>query len=120
MGLFEGGCLCGAIRYRADGSPLGSVACHCRDCQSIASGSAANLLMMRKNDVRMTEGQAQEWTKHGESGRRITRSFCGTSGTALIIALEAIPDAVGVSAGSLDDPSVFKPGMEIWFDSAPP
>jgi hypothetical protein len=119
MGLLEGGCLCGAIRYRAEGNAFGSVACHCRDCQRIAAGSAANFLMIRKAEVSVT-GQAQAWTKQGDSGRSITRSFCGTCGTPLFIALEMLPDAVGLAVGSLDDPSAYKPGMEIWLDSAPP
>ena len=120
MGSFEGGCLCGAIRYRAGGNSFGSVACHCRDCQRIASGSAANFLIMRKAEVSVTQGRAQAWTKQGDSGRAITRSFCGTCGSPLFIALEALPDMAGIAAGSLDDPSAFKPGMEIWLDSAPP
>ncbi len=27
--IHEGGCLCGAIRYRVKGNPLGAQVCHC-------------------------------------------------------------------------------------------
>jgi hypothetical protein len=36
---FTGGCACGAVRYECTAEPLGSINCHCRDCQR-ASGTA--------------------------------------------------------------------------------
>jgi hypothetical protein len=37
--IIEGGCLCGAIRYRATGAPYNITYCHCRTCRR-ASGAA--------------------------------------------------------------------------------
>ena len=34
----EGGCQCGAIRYRIEGEFMGSGACHCRSCQYSTGG----------------------------------------------------------------------------------
>ena len=39
--MIEGGCLCGAARYKADAEPLTMRACWCRLCQYIAAGNAA-------------------------------------------------------------------------------
>jgi hypothetical protein len=119
MSVFAGGCLCGAIRYRVEGEPFGSAACHCRDCQRVAAGGSANFLMLRRSDVAFTGAEPREWAKQGDSGRDITRAFCGTCGSPLFVALEALPGAIGITAGSLDDPSVFRPGMELWLGSAP-
>jgi hypothetical protein len=41
---FEGGCYCGAVRYRAEGQPQLEAQCHCRECQYI-TGGGPNMLM---------------------------------------------------------------------------
>jgi hypothetical protein len=48
---YEGGCLCGAVRYRADAAPVNQRVCHCRLCQK-AIGAAFNArLLFRVEDV---------------------------------------------------------------------
>jgi len=45
----EGGCSCGAIRYKLANSPLIVHACHCRDCQRVTgSGFVINIWIEKK------------------------------------------------------------------------
>ena len=120
MGPLQGGCLCGAVRYEAEGEPFWALACHCRDCQHVTGGAAANIVMMQKSAVTVVTGQPREWAKQADSGRRITRSFCGACGTPLFISLEALPDALGMMVGSFDNPTFFRAKAELWLSSAPP
>ena len=36
MPEIEGGCLCGATRYRATGRPTSTMICHCQTCRRAA------------------------------------------------------------------------------------
>jgi hypothetical protein len=46
-----GGCLCGAIRYEAKGTPALSAICHCRMCQRASGAPFMAVLFMPSDDV---------------------------------------------------------------------
>ena len=47
--MFDGGCLCGQVRYRLASTPMFTNACHCRDCQRF-TGSAMAVNAMIETD----------------------------------------------------------------------
>ena len=114
-----GGCLCGAIRYRVDGSVLTSAACHCRHCQYVSGGAPAYVFVVGKKSVEITQGMPSHYDNESDSGNRRRRYFCSTCGTPLFAEDSAYPDIVSVKAGSLDDTSLYKPMAQFWVSSAP-
>jgi hypothetical protein len=56
----------------------------------------------------------------GDAGRAVERGFCTTCGCPVAVKLERMPGIVGLHAASLDDPSRYKPGMDIFTNSAQP
>lgn len=118
--MVTGHCLCGAIAYEYHG-PIGPAGyCHCNDCRR-RSGSAFGIsVMLQAAALRIVRGHPRSYTKRGDSGVEVTRSFCADCGSALFTSAAEQPLHVYVQAGSLDDPEVVKPAQQCWTRSAVP
>ncbi len=112
MARHEGGCLCGAVRYVTVHAPLRVTICFCRFCQR-ATGSAGMVEpVFDASAFRIEAGHPAKFDlPSGGSGKRIGVHFCQTCGTKLYLDFERFPGAVGVYAGTFDDPD--------WFDRTP-
>ena len=106
--MLTGGCLCGAIRYRAEGKPLFAVLCHCRDCQR-ASGTGHVPVMGVLKSSFAVEGETSSYALRHSNGRTSIRHFCPVCGSLLFGTAEIAPEAVSIYVGTLDDPGVFQP-----------
>ncbi len=119
----EGGCLCGHVRYATTARPSRVTVCHCRFCQK-ATGSAYMVEpIFARTDFILLEGAPRtfELTSEG-SGKRVQVHFCAECGTKLWLSFERFPDAVGIYAGTFDDPCWFAidpaTSKHIFLDSA--
>ena len=115
---FTGGCLCGAIRYECSAEPIVMGNCHCRDCQQ-ATGTAFAAAMLVAVDAVTIKGDVKYHHVTADSGSIVSRGFCPTCGSRLF-SKPPIPELMGIMAGSLDEPSEFQPGMDIYTASAQP
>jgi hypothetical protein len=100
----EGGCLCGAVRYRYRGENRLGYKCHCRMCQLAFGNIFATFLNAKKHEV--------EWLREIPCAYRssafATRSFCNRCGTPLAFAFDD-SEFLDLSVGSLDAPGGIKP-----------
>lgn len=119
MVMIAGGCLCGAVRYECEGDPDCSLVCYCRDCQR-ASGSGHVPAMSMPRERVTISGETRSYAATGGSGKTTVRHFCPTCGSLLFSTPEVIPDFVNIYAGTLDDPSVFKPTWSFFRHSHAP
>lgn len=106
----EGGCLCGAVRYRAAGEPRGRTLCHCESCRSAAGAPSVAWVIFPAAGFAFVAGAP----KHFRSSPHIERTFCGDCGTPLVYRSDRRPDVVDVQTATLDDPNAFAPEREIW------
>jgi hypothetical protein len=119
MAGFEGGCLCGQVRYRVAAEPLAALACHCRDCQYVSGGAEANVVVVPSATLSLKSGEQRIYRSIASSGTEVWRAFCPNCGTPLFVGNAKHPEATAVKVGSLDDPAPFKRQGHIWMASAP-
>lgn len=110
----DGGCLCGAVRYRIEGEPLSSGVCHCESCRRTASAPRLPFLGVRSAGFRYTEGAPVDYA----SSPSVTRSFCGRCGSPLTYRRHDAPDALDIMTVSLDDPNAIPPTFHVWTSEA--
>ena len=115
----EGGCLCGKVRYSAEAEPAFVGVCHCKNCQK-GTGTAFAIVVAVPTPALNVQGTLQTFIGRGHSGKSTHRRFCPECGSPILSEADALPGVAIIKAGTLDDTSWLKPGMEIFCDSAQP
>jgi len=115
--MLTGRCLCGAVTYRADADPVAQAVCHCTDCQR-QTGTAFSVIVGVPRDAFEVEGDALASFTTNDGNTE--RNFCSACGSPLFSLAAGMPQLAFIKAGTLDDVSWFKPGLEVWTRSAQP
>lgn len=108
----EGGCLCGAVRYRFDAEPFGAGYCHCSMCRKSSGAPAIAAASVPRGSLVIAQGQ--EALRRYRSSPAVTRVFCATCGGQLFFDVADEPDSIDVWLGSLDDPGAVPPTFHIY------
>jgi hypothetical protein len=108
----EGGCLCGAVRYRFSGAPTATSNCHCRSCRLAAGAQAVAWVVIPRSVFMFTRGEPRRY----RSSPAVVRTFCGTCGTPLTYEHDRRPETIDIQTGTLDRPERFPPSKEVWVD----
>ena len=115
---FEGGCHCGSVRYVCSEEPITVVNCHCGDCQKIAGSAFITGVLVPEGSVKIN-GEMKSYRVEADSGNGITRNFCPTCGTRILVELEG-GIGIGVSYTTMDDNSWLEPAVEFYAAKAQP
>jgi hypothetical protein len=107
------------VRYECAAKPLFSGNCHCRDCQKATGSAYVPAFAVPMRAVKIT-GDVKYYESPADSGNTFSRGFCPTCGSRVFGKTSGFPQFVLITAGSLDDPSRFKPNMDFFTASAQP
>jgi hypothetical protein len=116
--LFSGGCACGSIRYEFTGEPMVMFNCHCRDCQRASGGPYTAVIYVPAKGFKITKGTACFYNTPSEAMGHNKRAFCRNCGSRLFGGIT--DQGYGITASSLDDPSLFRPQFDIFTLNAQP
>jgi hypothetical protein len=112
----EGGCLCGAIRYRWRGQPTSSVICHCNSCRRATGAPSVAWITFERSQFDFLSGQPQVY----RSSPDVIRRFCAACGSALSYEHANSAGSIDITSITLDQPNRFPPDREIWLEDRIP
>jgi len=112
----EGGCLCGAVRYRVSAEPIDAGYCHCRLCQRSSGAPVLAWLSVAVGGFAYLQGSPAIYHSSAHS----QREFCDRCGTQLAFRRARSAVTVDVTLASLDDPARLAPQYHIWRQSRLP
>ena len=118
---YEGGCTCGAIRYRVETKPLFVHCCHCHWCQRETGTSYVLNAMIETDRVTLLLGNPKMFLTPSNSGKDQKIWRCPECLIALWGNYSSVGDKVHfVRVGTLDEANRLPPDMHIFTASKQP
>ena len=113
--VYEGGCLCGAIRYRAVGTPVGTCHCHCDKCRRHSGAVMASAVGFTAENIMWLKDEPTLYQSSAACGR----SFCPRCGSSIAhhwVDIEMIWPFIG----TLDHPESVTPEFHMFVEEQIP
>ena len=110
--MTNGGCYCGAVRYRVNGKTKSRANCHCENCRRAAGAQAVAWITVNKTDFQFEKGEPKRY----KTDTGAFRTFCSACGTSLTYEIDDRPDDIDITTGSLDHPQEFAPTKDVFAD----
>lgn len=108
-----GGCLCGALRFAAEGAPELAGLCFCSDCRKASGGGFVGFMGYPAERVRIS-GEARQYRSPSFRGTEAVRNFCAVCGGLVFGGVYGEDVSHTLYAGALDDPAVFVPTIALF------
>jgi hypothetical protein len=115
----EGGCACGAVRYRLASEPLFIHCCHCLNCQRQTGSAFVINLLIEADRVELLAGDPRPVDVLRDDGSRQRIYRCPTCQVA-VYSDYGRPEVLFVRGGTLDEPSGVTPDVHIYTRSRLP
>ena len=108
---YEGGCLCGAVRFAATGPPKGVYWCHCQSCRRHSGAPVSVFVNFERTAYTVTKG---EITRFESTPGRTTRGFCARCGSTLTCETVGLPTETHFHVGAFDAAARLEPKRHVF------
>ena len=108
---FEGGCLCGGVRFIATGEPQGVYWCHCQSCRKHTGAPVSVFVAFEHQAYTVTRG---EITKFDSSPGKTRRGFCANCGSTLTCESLPLSTVTHFHVGAFDRAAELRPTRHVF------
>ena len=112
----QGGCRCGQVRFKVEGKPLITMACHCTGCQRMTASAFSLSALYPASRFEITAGDPVIGGLHGPT----RHFFCPHCMSWLFTRPDGMDAFVNVRATMLDDDRSSRPFIETYTGEALP
>lgn len=113
--MYQGGCLCGAIRFEITGEIHHIVYCHCSQCRKAQGSAFATNGIVATDDIRLLSGE-DRLTGYESSPGQI-KYFCRHCGSPIMSKTRENPDQVRIRLGVVESDIAERPEAHIFASS---
>ena len=112
----EGGCMCGALRYRVTGPIEGVAHCHCTMCRRWSGAVAVTwfTVPLSRFDLHKGEFATYESSEHGR------RHYCPKCATQLAFWSSRRAEEIDITLGTIDHPEAHPASYHVYTSSRLP
>ena len=114
----SGSCLCRAVKYTIAGKIKTVANCHCNTCKKGIGAAFETLAFTDESNFAITEGK--DLLTSYQISDRATKHFCLVCGTPIYNVHKSFPGNCLVQVGSLDDPALVAPVVNVFCESMLP
>jgi len=112
----EGGCFCGAVRYRAEEHTNSVAHCHCRHCRASSGATLMTWVEVSRAAFEWRGEEPVSYRHESDWRAPVTRRFCGSCGTSLTYERDG-SDFLDLAVGSMDNPESVSPHHHVYDSS---
>ena len=113
--MYQGGCLCGAVRFEIHGPIRNIVYCHCSQCRKVQGSAFATNGIVDAGNFQITRGTEALSLYEEDKGQG--KYFCRHCASPIISKNEAFPGQVRVRLGTIESDIEERPGAHIFVSS---
>lgn len=108
-------CQCGQVEYQLHEAPFKVLACHCTECQKLATSPFSVTALVYVQDIEF-KGEMHEWQRSSESGNINAAKFCPGCGNRIYHFNPAAPEVIKLKLKPVapDVQSLFQPTTHVW------